>query len=267
MLGWIWALSTALAGDCGPDTLRGSIEDAEEAFVAMEEGAFDRAAAEARAMLGCQEEPLTPVLCAGVHRVMALEAFVGGDDDATVLSLSAMLATQPGYQLSDEIAPPGSPLRASLESARQFSTDDPFPLKPPAEGWLTVDGRRAMSAPSGRPFVFQRVTEDGKAAQTAYVPLGQPLPRYDTADNVTLITPSGSQGGSGTGLVVAGVATAVVGLGLYSTAFVTRGSYRGAVESGEEARIRSTHRVTNILTLAGLATTGVGGTLVLVGAF
>jgi len=264
MLGWMVMVGIASAADCGPDVLREAIGDAEGAFVAMEEGAFERALAEARAMLGCQEEPLTPVLCASVHRVVALEAFVAGDDDATILSLSAMLATQPGYEMSEDIAPPGSPLRSALDQARQFQTDEPFPLDPPASGWLTVDGRRAMAAPSGRPFVFQRIDDTGAAAQTAYVPLGQPLPRYETLQ----LTPSEPQArGGGTGMVIAGVATTLVGAGVYGAAFATRGAYQGAVEAGDEATIRATHRTTNILTLSGLGTVGLGGAFLLVGLF
>jgi hypothetical protein len=263
----VWLLSQLALAGCPPTALSEAVSDAEKAFVAMEASALDRAHAEARGALDCQEQPLTPVLCAGVHRVEALKAFVDGDDDATILSFQAMLDTQPGYDLPDELAPPGSPLRDTLDQARQFDTSEPFPLPLPAEGWLTVDGRRAIAAPSGRPFVFQRMLDDGAVAQTAYVPLGKPFPRYPLRDVGSGAEPEQPSARSGKGLLVAGAALAIVGAGAYGTAFATRGAYTSAVAEGDADRIESTHRVTNLLTVGGLVGLAGGGTLVLVGAF
>jgi len=261
----IWLLARVAAAGCTTQTLSEAIDEAEEAFVGMETAAFDTAAAQARSALTCQEQPITPILCAGVHRVEALSAFVDDDDDATILSFQAMLSTQPGYDLSSELAPPGSPLREALDRARQYDTSDPFPLGQPTEGWLTVDGRRAMAAPSGRPFVFQRLLDDGAVAQTAYVPLGKPLPSYDTRD-LNRPEPVDATSRRGRPLMWVGVAVAAAGAGAYGAAFATRSSYTDAVQAGDEERIRSAHGLTNGLAIGGLVGLGTGGTLVLVGA-
>src|SRR5688572_26684108 len=97
---WLWALAlqSAEAG-CDQASLADAISRAELAFTAMDGTGFDTAIADARDAFVCQTDPLTPVLCADWHRVLALDAFLRDDGPDAVLAFHAALNTMPGYDL------------------------------------------------------------------------------------------------------------------------------------------------------------------------
>ena len=276
-------LAARASASCDAASLQHAIEDAETAFADLEAERFDAAVGEARSTLTCVADALSPVQAAGYHRMRALQAFLQGDSAATVLYFQAVLGTQPGYELPVGIAPEGHPLRNDFQRAMEFSDTAVFDLPPPAEGWLNVDGKRADVAPAGRPFLLQWFNEAGEVELTGWVPVGSPLPGYTQRTESSVVSapppaeplpapsavtgePSAQRDHSGRAFTVAGLAAGAIGLGLYGTAFATHASYGTAVEEGDEARIRSTHTTTNVLTIAGIAGMGSGAGLVLWGA-
>jgi hypothetical protein len=271
----ILALVAARASaGCDAATLQDALDRAEGAFVQMDEGTFDAAAADARTTLSCMQDVLTPVQCAGFHRMNALEAFLHGDHATTVLYFQAVLGTQAGYELPEDIAPEGHPLRDDFLKSKQFTDDSRFPLQPPAIGWLTIDGRRSTDAPSGRPYLFQWLDEVGVPRTTAWVKVGSPVPQYAKMTVAAPVpaplpvpVPEPAGHGGGGALTAVGIGAAVVGAGLYGGAFVVHGSYVDAVAAGDEDKILSTHGTTNLLTVSGLALLGGGATLTLIGVF
>jgi len=251
-----WLAHAAHAGACDAAALQDAIEDAESSFSSMDASGFDDALRRARTSLGCAEAALTPVQCAGFHRVMALDAFLRSDEPTAILDFAAMRATQPGYALPDDVAPEGHPLRDTFQKATEFASSGTFALPPIAEGWTNVDGQRSSAAPSGRPFVVQWFDDGGAPRVTGHVPVGGKIPTWPApVEKKSAVSP----------FVWAGAATAAAGLGAYGAAFGTRGSYDDAVASGESARISSLHGTTNALTLTGIGLLAGGAALVVVG--
>lgn len=263
VLMWLWLAGAAWAGDCDGAALQEAIRDAEGAFASMDSSGFDAAVKAARVAVACAEQPLTPVQCAGFHRIMALEAFLDRKEDDAVLDFVAVRATQPGYQLPESIAPQDHPLRQLFDQSAEFASGGTFTLPPPAGGgWLDVDGSRAEAAPSNRPFVLQYLDGSGVPKVSGYVPVGGKVPEYPVGN----APKAKSEGGGGLSPVGwAGIGAAAVGAGLYGAAFATHGSYDRAVESGDADQIRSLHGTTNALTVGGVGLLGGGATLLVVG--
>ena len=76
------------------------VADGDAAYADMDLTAFQAARVEARGMVPCLSEPLTPAQAAGFHRLEALGAFLARDHASAVASLRALVAAAPGYQLS-----------------------------------------------------------------------------------------------------------------------------------------------------------------------
>lgn len=261
---WL-VLSLAARAACDSISFVRAVDDADAAFAAMDGDAFDLAAASLDETLACMSEPISPTHAVAVHRTRALAAFLAGDDAATVSSFQAALAAMPGYELPQDIAPIGHPLRARFEDARLFSAGGQADLPEPASGWITVDGARTRIAPTGRAFVFQRFDDSAAVVDTAYVAVGRPLPSYpvrEAAPPVPDRTPLARQPVSVP--LAVGVALDVVAAGLYSYAFVTRAHYEEAKRVGDLDRIKSSHLTTNLLVGVSIGTGVVGTSLVVV---
>jgi hypothetical protein len=267
----LWALvaTTAEAG-CDQASLTEAISRAEVAFAAMDATAFDTAIADARDAFVCQTDALTPVVCADWHRVLALDAFLRDDGPDAVLAFHAALNTMPGYDLPTSIAPMGHPLRTQFEQAKLLAPGGTFDLPVPSEGWVAIDGQRGQTAPSGRPFVFQRFDDRGHVADTRYVEVGAPMPDYPAQKSQSQSTTPGPRGAGGErhtspALIGTGIALGVVSGALYGAAFVTRSNYDEAVETGNEDGIKGNHAATNGLVIGSIGALGLGLTFVIVG--
>lgn len=263
------AYAQVARAECDAASLQQAIDRAEHAFVEMDLGGFQGAAADARRNLACVQDALSPIQVAGFHRLCALEAYLNSDHAGSTLYFRAVTSTQPGYVLPLEIAPEGHPLRDDFERSKEYGPDTRFDLDPPATGWLTVDGQRATSAPGGHPFVLQWFDDAGAVALTSWVAVGAPLPNYPVKPPapdpvpVPIVEPKRS----GVAFTVTGLTAAAVGAGLYGTAFVFRGQYLDAVAAGDEQKIIGTHTTTNVLTIVGSSLVGGGALFTLAGVF
>jgi hypothetical protein len=260
-------LETAAFAEIGCDApaLASAIGRAEVAFAAMDAPGFDAAMADARSSFECQVDPLTPILCADWHRVLALDAFLQDDASNTVQSFHAALNTTPGYDLPATIAPQGHPLRAQFEQAKLMAPGGTLDLEPPSEGWLLVDGQRSTTAPAGRPFVFQRFDAEGSVVETLYVELGAPMPVYPTEGGGKISSEGTVKKKRSGALIGTGIALGVASAAMYGAAFVTRSDYDDAVEDGNVDVIEGAHTATNALVIGSIGALGVGATLVIVG--
>lgn len=251
-------LLTARAQGCDSRSLADAVGAAEAAFTDMDERAFRQASDRADAAVPCQSEALSPVGVAGLHRVHALRAFLAQDHARATLEFRAVRGSQPGYGLPEAIAPAGHPLRADFDASAEYAEGAPFPLPPPADGWLQVDGRRAVEAPSGRPYVLQWFADDGAVAGSSWVDVGAPVPEYPRA-----AAPVRRHGA----LLGAGVGVAALGAVSYGAAFGTRAAYLRAVDAGDADAIRARHDTTNALAGLGVGLLAGGATLVAVAVF
>jgi hypothetical protein len=265
------ALASEAQAGCDARSVTDSVKLAEDAFVRMDGDGFDRATLAVEQALGCQTEALSAIQIAAVHRVQALESFFEGDEPTTVLAFQSLLATMPGYELPLDIAPVGHPLRHTFDQAKLFSTPETFLLPEPADGWLTIDGRRTIEAPAARPFVFQRFDPQGEVQATMYVTVGVPVPPYPEKTEPERPVPAPApvvQKRKANGwLTASGLVLAAGGGVAYGLAFPARAQYDAAVYAGDEPTIRSTYTQTNVLTAVGVGAVAAGTGLVLVGVF
>lgn len=174
------------------------------AFGSLDADGFRQADSEASRLLPCLDEALDPVQVSALHKMHALAAFLDRDHAAAVAAFRSMLASAPGYRLSEDLAPPNHPLRVDFEVAAGTASVAGTPLEAPKRGWVHVDGKAQDEVPVDRPWVFQRFDEDGQVLSTALVPVGADLPPY----------PSRARGGSSARVplwITTGVAAAASG--------------------------------------------------------
>ncbi|MFT4622480.1 MAG: hypothetical protein ACI8PZ_001136 [Myxococcota bacterium] len=277
---WLLLAASAFAG-CDLPSLRSALAEAETAFAELDSDTFSTAATDAGYTLSCLEEAMTPVDAASYHRLKALKAFIDGQPADTTGAFAAVLATQPGYQLPDPLAPPGHPLRAAFEAAGQLADLGTFDLPQPGQGWVQIDGRRVLAAPAGRPWVFQKFDRAGEVESSAWVPSGGSFPDYPGPEvapapvpvvaappsiaPVAPPQPTAKGSPAKRALRGAGIGLAVASLAAYGGAFAAKNQYDGAVFDGDEKRIRSLHGVTNGLTIGAVSGAGVSLTLLVTG--
>lgn len=171
-------LSAALAGDCAPvapDAWRGELEVALRAWERLDEAAFRDTVARARASVPCLAGPVSPADAAAWHLVSAVAAwFEDPDHPATAVDhLRAALAAGLEPDARPGVIPPGSPMDASVTSARAaLPGGSPLPDRSPLT--LRVDGRWTADGPP-LPALLQLEGPRG-VLWSASLPAPWPLP-------------------------------------------------------------------------------------------
>lgn len=169
----MWWMSLAAAA-CDGTVVVPAVDEALLAWRRVDLDAFDNAVAQLEQNLGCVGERLTPRLAAEVHRVQAMAAFSREDTLSTRLAFAAARRIEPSTGLSNEIAPPGHPLRAAFEAIDPKSTrfDD---LPNLGDFSIRIDGAPGHQRPKDLPTLFQLLPPDG-AITTTYLWPSDPLP-------------------------------------------------------------------------------------------
>ena len=153
-------------------TFHQAVSKADAAYSQMDLDGFQAARLEARKLVPCLAEPITPAQAAGFHRLEAMGEFLSRNHAAAVASLRALDAAAPGYELSEELAPPGHPLQMYYEIARGTVKVAPAPI-PAVEGrWVYIDGAAATERPVDRPYLFQSFEGVGRVTASKHVPAG-----------------------------------------------------------------------------------------------
>jgi hypothetical protein len=151
---------------------------ADAAYSQMDLEGFQAARLQARQMVPCLAEPITPAQAAGFHRLEALGEFLGRNHAGSVSALRALASAAPGYELSEELAPQGHPLQMYYEIARGTVSVAPVPI-PPEEGrWFHIDGAAATERPIDRPYLFQSFEEGGRVTTSSLVKAGKLPPGF-----------------------------------------------------------------------------------------
>lgn len=185
---------------------------------------FQVAVVSMRSILPCVAGAVDAPTAAHVHRIEGLVAFASRDRARTLLAFAAARAADPAWAPSDDLAPPGSPLRAAWDEASAPSTTAPLP--PAREGALRVDGVPAHLRPTGRPALLQIVDERGHADTTAWLDVGAPPPAYRRA------VPVAAWVGAGASVLAGGV--------LLGAAYGADADYRASTSVDEADRRRAT---------------------------
>ncbi len=166
-----------------------------------------RARDEAATHLECVSEPVTLEVAAAFHRLIAMVAFTEQDRDRALGEFHAARRLMPGYQIPEDVAPPGHPLVTLYEESVTAAEGEPQPVNPPVNGWVTVDGVRGSPVPSGISTIIQAFESDQTLVETVWWQPGQPLPSW--GPDPALVDTQGlgkvlSFGGAGASLVASG---------------------------------------------------------------
>jgi hypothetical protein len=205
----LWMSLAAAA--CDGSVVVPAVDEALTAWRAVNLNAFDKAVGLLDANIPCVGERLTPRLAADVHRVQALAAFGREDPLSTRLAFAAARRIEPATGLSNEIAPPGHPLRAAFEAINPATTrfED---LPNLGDFTIHLDGAPGHRRPTDLPTLFQLVPPEGQPS-TTYLWPSDPLPIPDVPRTDLEERPSGKKkplpfiglGAAGLGVVAAGL--------------------------------------------------------------
>ena len=145
-------MSAALADCTEPVTaqrISQMISLGEAAYQNMDEAEFRRAFATVQSSLPCVSTPFNTAQTTSFWRMHALAAFLDRDEDAGIIAFQSVLASTPGYSLSESLAPMGHPLQTWLESALVAPASLESVLATPSSGSIFIDGTAGLSAAAG----------------------------------------------------------------------------------------------------------------------
>lgn len=160
-----------------PLDIAASVTAAESAYADLDAEGFARFTVHAREQLRCLETPLPPGDIAALHRLGALEAWLDGDEQATLAALAASRMADPTQTLPSRLAPADHPLRALYERAGGTGESPPRTVPVPPDTTLYVDGA-LQPVPADRPALLQLRGPDEQILRTAWVPAGAPTPDW-----------------------------------------------------------------------------------------
>lgn len=172
------AIRDAWACPASPPMMTGMAQTAEADFSDLNSDGFNEARARMLEAASCLDSAPSPSDAIEVHRVEALAAFMAGDENATRLSLHAMLEVDATATLSLDLAPEGHRLRILLEEARELPSSNLIPseVAPPCS--LVVDGTRATTRPSNRPALVVVQGPGGRVVGSELLAAGENLMVY-----------------------------------------------------------------------------------------
>ncbi len=268
-----------------PEDLAGLLDEAVAAYADLDREAFGAARDAARSSLSCLDAPLAPPQAGAYHRMEGLSGLISRDERHTLESFRASVAVEPYWEMPEELAPPGHPLRLAYEAARMAAPSDTLDVTTPGCTMLYVDGVQTTVRPRDRPAILQLAAgqgsdQPGSMLWSSYlVPPAEP-PGWDTIPAIASLSCTeltASLGASSEArdraarvlLLGAGGAAALAG-GLGSWALIDRSRYNNmdfADRQEGEALRRRTNTVffsAQASAAAALALGGAGLTLQLV---
>lgn len=159
------------------------IKRVDDAALASQNDQITALAAQLRDALPCIDEVLDEHEVGGIHRVMALDAFIDRRRDEAKAEFAALRASDPSYVLPENPFQEGHPVRADF-SAIQLTDPVTTPLPEPANGRLFVNGKVAERRPDAWPVLIQWEKTRGHVGLTALVMPGDAPPDYPVAKQV-----------------------------------------------------------------------------------
>jgi hypothetical protein len=180
MMSWlILVAGVANAQDCQPtssEQLTSVMQQALIDFATLDEDSFFASTQQAKDDLPCLSELFLPPNAAAYHRLMALEAFFNGDDDAATESFRAALSIEPDYKLSSKLAPEGGKLHRLWTAAKEGPNPFIGSFSAPAGKYAYVDGVETRTYAEDLPNIIQYGPGDGSILWTGYVAANQKPP-------------------------------------------------------------------------------------------
>src|SRR3989339_1248072 len=152
---------------------------AEEAFANLDaDGLLTQSSLARTKVLPCVQEMITKRNAAAFHRLMALEAFINGDESRVMSELHAALILEPGYLFPENVAGSGHPLLVLYKRAETLDDGVAERTYPPANGYMMVAGVRNAARYSKIPVIIQAFGPHGELLETRYVQPGEASPNW-----------------------------------------------------------------------------------------
>jgi hypothetical protein len=242
---------TAVAADCPspvtPAEVAARTDDAQLAWATLDEDGFIEIVDALPAQIGCLDGVLDPAQAAAAHRMLALRAFLSDDEAATRASVQAATLADPGYRLSDRIAPEGGKLWRLYDEASKQAAPKTRALDLP-DGWTTwVDGAQTADRAQGLPAVVQIGASADDLRWTGLVPYDGTLSLPDLGRGPGGATdldapppPSAKARSSNTPLWVAAGTSGAVAAGLFGASAGLRGSFDNDPSKGKYTAVNAT---------------------------
>ena len=180
MIAWmILAASVASAQDCQPvssERLSSMMQEALLDFATLDEESFHASVQQANQALPCLDEVFLAPNAAAYHRLMALEAFFDGQDEAAVMAFRAAQRIEPNYEISAKLAPEGGRLHRLWLAAQEAPNPFEGSFRAPAGNYAFVDGAEGTVQAEDLPSIVQYGIGDGSVAWTGYLQPGETPP-------------------------------------------------------------------------------------------
>jgi hypothetical protein len=173
------------AADCGAGVSNleviATADDVSSAYGDLDVPRFEAARDREYGLLPCLAEPLTPAAAAAYHRVVAIDAFVAGDQEGSSRAFRSVVAAYPAWRLPSDTVPRNHPLRAAFDTAATAPAGPEVSLPVPLDATLLVDGHTSLALPTDRPAVLQWLDATGSVSWTRFLGAGEPPPEYAAA--------------------------------------------------------------------------------------
>ena len=200
------ALWLALSAQAGCDNILDLLlTHAERSFVSGDVQGVEGAAIDARNSVDCVGDSIDNHTAARIHRAEALATHLRGNTSRTDALLAAMVHADPWLGVAD-LVDHGHPLAVRLVYVEERGASDTRTLMWPESGFVHVDGIPSAIAPTGQPWVYQQVKDDGDVIRSRWVDIGGTPP--------TLIGSVGDKARVKNGWKLTGATLALVGGGL-----------------------------------------------------
>lgn len=157
---------------------RAAARAGEQAFSRLDEAGLNAARDAALALVPCLEEKVPLPVAADFHRLMALAAFVEGDEQQVLAEFHAARRLVPGYEVPAAVAPEGHPLQQLYGWSEDADEGAPDPTIPPVGGYVVVDGVRSAPRPRGISNIVQVFDADDALVESRYLAAGAETPRW-----------------------------------------------------------------------------------------
>lgn len=253
------ANAPALAQDAPPcaerttnEALVVALEAAASSYDALEIEAFEKAAEQGVAAVGCLGEPITRSTAAELHRTLGILAYVRREETPSKVAFAAARAIEPSYTFPVDRVPQGNPMLeyyTAVDPTLLQVTEAPYPRS----GSVRLDGSAERKRIEGLPVVFQQLDEAGAVSRSVLLGAGDPLPEYPVRTDPT--TRKGPQRST----LIAGLVVGAAAGAVYGGAVASRAQYDKATSPEDKIAIRP---VTNGLVIAsgtiGVVAVGLG---------
>lgn len=192
------------------------LDDAEAAWIQLDERRFEDAADTLGGRIACLDAAPDHALVARYHQLQGMRAFLARDAPRSRLAFAAARRVHPPTGLSPSLVPERHPLREEY-TAMPLEAISLTRVPRPAAGALWFDATASTDRPANVPTLFQWQDARGAIRRTAYVWPDAPLPAYPVA------------GAARRSLLIVAAASGIAAAGLYTGAGLTAATYHDPV--------------------------------------